>query len=121
VLLGKYGTSQSRAEYARVIAEWEANGQRLLAPAKKATDLTVNELLLAYYRHAKAHYVKDGKPTSEVSSIKGALRFVKRLDGHTRAADFGPLGLKAVREAMVTHPITRKYKVTLAWASGSPS
>src|SRR5437763_17181729 len=68
VLLGKYGTSQSKAEYARVIAEWETNGQRLPAPAKKAADLTVNELILAYYRHAKAHYVKDGKPTSEPSS-----------------------------------------------------
>ena len=25
VLLGKYGTAESRAEYARVIAEWEAS------------------------------------------------------------------------------------------------
>ena len=27
VLLGKYRTTQSRLEYARVIAEWEANGR----------------------------------------------------------------------------------------------
>jgi hypothetical protein len=28
-LLGKYGTEESRLEYARVIAEWEAAGRRL--------------------------------------------------------------------------------------------
>src|SRR5215831_11564946 len=28
VLLGKHGTPESRAEYARVIAEWEAGGRR---------------------------------------------------------------------------------------------
>jgi integrase len=110
VLLGKYGTAQSRAEYARVIAEWEANDRRLPTTPRKAADLTVNELLLAYYRHAKSYYVKDGKPTSEPAAIKSALRFVKRLYGHTPAAEFGPLALKAVRQAMIDHPITRKYK-----------
>jgi hypothetical protein len=29
VLLGKFGTTASRQEYARVLAEWEAAGQRL--------------------------------------------------------------------------------------------
>jgi hypothetical protein len=28
VLLGKYDTPESRAEYARVLAEWEASGRR---------------------------------------------------------------------------------------------
>jgi hypothetical protein len=62
VLLGKYGSAQSRAEYAHVIAEWEAAGRRLPAKATgKPADLTVNELLLAYSRWAKPYYVKDGK------------------------------------------------------------
>ena len=29
ILLGKYGTKESRAEYARVIAEWEATDRLL--------------------------------------------------------------------------------------------
>jgi hypothetical protein len=29
VLLGRYGTAESRVEYARVIAEWEVSGRRL--------------------------------------------------------------------------------------------
>src|SRR5262249_20655087 len=32
VLLGKHGTPESRLEYSRVIAEWEASGRRLVKP-----------------------------------------------------------------------------------------
>jgi hypothetical protein len=47
VLLGKYDTPESGAEYARVIAEWQAGGGRRM-PARCAegsapADLTVNE------------------------------------------------------------------------------
>jgi hypothetical protein len=76
VLLGKYGTQQSRLEYARVIAEWEANGRRVpQCPAAK--HLTVNELILAYWRFVEDYYVKDGKPTSEQETIRQAVRFLK--------------------------------------------
>jgi integrase len=113
VLLGKHDTDESWAEYNRVLQEWKANERRL--PAKSSnpepSGLTVNELLLAYYRHAETYYVKDGAPTSEVAAIRAALRFVKPLYGHTLAADFSPRALKAVRDAMVTHPITIKEKV----------
>jgi len=35
VLLGKYGTAETRVEYAHVIAEWEAPGRRIpTQPAK---------------------------------------------------------------------------------------
>ena len=32
VLLGKYDTPESQAEYLRVVAEWEATGRRLASP-----------------------------------------------------------------------------------------
>jgi hypothetical protein len=32
VLLGKYDTPESRAEYLRVLGEWEATGRRLASP-----------------------------------------------------------------------------------------
>jgi integrase len=112
VLLGRHGTPESRAEYARVIAEWEANGRRPPQPSTLAADLTVNELILAYYRWAESYYVKDGKPTSEPATLANALSFVRRLYGHTAAKDFTPAALKAVREAMVRHPVTRTVKVT---------
>jgi integrase len=113
VLLGKHGTPESRAEYARVLAEWEASGRRLpqRSAEPSAPDLSVNELILAYLRHVQNYYVKDGAPTSEPDTIRQALRFVKKLYGHTEARGFGPLALKAVRDAMVAHPIKRKVKV----------
>jgi hypothetical protein len=47
VRLGRFGSAESRAEYGRVISEWEANNRRLPRPAAPA-DLTVAELILAY-------------------------------------------------------------------------
>jgi integrase len=39
------------------------------------------------------------------------LRFVRQLYAPTLAKDFSPLALKAVRQAMIDHPVTRKTKV----------
>jgi integrase len=66
--------------------------------------------MVLYWKHVGTYYVKDGAPTSEQDTIKQALRFVKRLYGEKSAKDFGPLALKAVRQAMVEHPVTRKVK-----------
>jgi hypothetical protein len=53
--LGKYGTSESRAEYDRLTAEWLANGRALGAAG--AADLTVNELIVRYWQHVVGDYV----------------------------------------------------------------
>src|SRR5262249_60945777 len=67
VLLGKYGTAASRQEYARVIAEWEVAGKCLPAQNTQTPDKTINELALAFMRHAEQHYRRpDGTHTSEV-------------------------------------------------------
>lgn len=89
--------------------DWPLGGTRHLIPAD--APLTVTELIARYWAFAKSYYVKGGKPTSEVASVKLALRFVRRLYGRSPAADFGPKRLKAVREAMVAHEITRRVKV----------
>jgi integrase len=102
VLMGKYGTPESRAEYLRVIAEWEASGRRLTRPA--AGGLTVNELILAYWTYAGGYYRKSGKPTDQLHRVRLALRPVRDLYGHTLAAEFGPKALKAVRERMLHGP-----------------
>lgn len=112
VLLGKHDTPESRAEYLRVVAEWEASAHRLPRPGAEASapsSLTVNELLLAYVRHVEGYYVKDGRPTSQQDRVRLALRPVKELYGHTPAAAFGPLALKAVREKLVAHGYVRRH------------
>jgi integrase len=105
VYLGKHDTPQSRAEYDRLIAEWLSNGRRLSpSPAGPAgcSDLSVNELILAYWKHAEEHYrLPTGEPTDEQHCIRSALRPLRELYGHTAAREFGPLALKAVRLKMV--------------------
>jgi integrase len=108
VLLGRYGTQESRAEYLRVVSEWETNGRR--SPDGPApAGISVNELILAYFRFAETYYRKNDKPTSQVVRIQIALREVKELYGHTAATNFGPLALKAVRERMIRLGWTRGY------------
>ncbi len=106
-LLGEHGTKASRLEYARRIAEWEAAGRRLPQSVAK-TDLTINELLIAFWRHAEQHYrLPSGEPTSELRDYKYTLKPLKALYGHTPANQFGPMALKAVRAAMIKAELCR--------------
>ena len=107
--------STERQKAARSMAGSSRNGKfpGISWPAEKGTspaDMSINELLLAYLTHAQQYYVKDGEETSEVDSIRQALRFMKDLYGTTPARNFGPLALKVVRRAMIDHKITRKCK-----------
>ncbi len=110
VLLGKYGTSASRKEYARVISEWEANGRRLPPKSAEASapDLSINELVLAYWKFAEDYY-GFGRRRGISFNVKDALRILKELYGHTPAAEFGPLALKACRAAMLKKDWSRSY------------
>jgi integrase len=102
--LGAYGSEKSRDEYNRIITEWLADsvqtglGQRR---SRARSDLTIGELILAYWRHVQSYYQKDGQPTSEVDTVRQALRPVKKLYSHTAARDFGPLALRAIQENMI--------------------
>lgn len=99
--LGKYGTKASRAEYDRIVGEWLANGRRLPSGLTDRNDITLLEIEAAYMRHAREHYVKNGRPTSEQGNIDRALGPVRDLYGETNAVDFGPLALKTVRQKYI--------------------
>lgn len=106
--LGPWGTKVARREYDRVVAEWLANGRHAPVPAE--TELTITEVMARYLDHVDAYYRgPDGTPTSEPEKIKAAMRPLRRLYGHTPAARFGPLSLKAVQQAMVDLGWCRKY------------
>jgi integrase len=107
ILLGAYKSPESRAEYRRIIAEIEA-GLPGTVPLCLSPDLTVNELLLSFLRHAEQHYRRpDGTMTDEVKEYKLVFRIMKDLYGHSLAREFGPLALKAVREQMVKGGLCR--------------
>jgi integrase len=108
VLLGKYGTPESRAEYRRMLAEWEANGQKLLKRPRAVDELSVNEVILSYWGFVEGYYRRpDGSPGSEANNIKLALRWLRQLYGHTPAANFDSLALEAVREQMIKTGLCR--------------
>jgi integrase len=109
--LGKYGSPESHEKYARLIAEWRGNARHLLpstAPSRADQRLSINDLILAYFRHVQVYYVKDGRPTSEQDNIRQALRYVRKLYGCCLAAEFGALALKNVRQAMIEAGRSRK-------------
>jgi len=88
--------------------------------------ITVVELITKYREHAAAYYVKGGKQTSEVHCIGSASKFLRRLFGRLPAAEFSPLKLKAVREAMVVANLSRgtinkninRIRRMFKWAAG---
>ena len=112
VYLGLYGTPESHERYQRAIAEHLGNGKlhRVLESSARTrgADLTVVELIAAYWEHAQSYYVKNGKPTSEQTSLRLALRPLKTLYGESTVTQFGPLALETVRERMIDAGITRK-------------
>jgi integrase len=124
VYLGPHGTQASKTEYDRVIAEWLANGRCHPASSSTQRGITIAELILVYWKYAEGYYVKNGKPTSEMSLIKLAMRPLRKLYGATLASDFGPLALKAVRQQIVTggscrdtaNAFTYRIKRMFRWA-----
>jgi integrase len=105
VLLGAYGSRESRAKYDRSVAEWLVRG-RLPEPAPApSASITIEELIarfwsgrvVSYYRHP------DGSPTSEQENFRQALRSLRSMYGDLAAADFDAEKLEAWLVA-VTRP-----------------
>jgi integrase len=93
---GVWGTKASKSEYSRLVARW-LSGEL----ANGADDLTIDELVVKYWRFARTHYVKNGLPTDEQDCIRAALRPLLVLYQDEQAAEFGPKSLKAVRDQMI--------------------
>jgi len=99
VLLGPYGTCESRDKYNRLIAEWLAAGRRL---STDPAEITVAEIVAAFRKHANRYYRRaDDTPTGEAASFDKAFAPLLKLYARTPASSFGPLRLKAVRDAMI--------------------
>jgi len=60
IYLGPYDSAESRDRYDDLIAEW-----RIKNTADSYT-ITVDDLALLFLEHAKQHYRKNGRETSEV-------------------------------------------------------
>src|SRR3954447_14461387 len=108
IYLGAYGTPESIAEYNRVVQEYLAGAPAKPSPATLESAPTINQMIVAYWAHAQEHYrAPDGSSGGELANMKYALRPLRRLYGHTAAREFGPVGLRAVRDAMVEEGLGR--------------
>lgn len=110
ITLGPEGSEQSRQEYARILAEIEAHG----APIHAGESLTVAELAVRYLRHCR----QEKEHRSAERAVR-AFREVCRLYGRTRADEFGPLALVAVRDAWIREGLARTYINQLVVAARS--
>jgi len=104
--LGRFNSPESRAEFARIVAELAASPATAIAPSNSPT---VVQIIAAFWRHAEEHYRHpDGTQTGELSGFRDSLRPLRKLYGHTPACNFGPLALKTVRQSMIDDGLTRK-------------
>ena len=106
VYLGRYGSPEAKRRYQQVIAEWLANGQQ---PKVDPYQLTTLEVIDRYWsQHAATYYLDGlGQPTSQQGIVNMALRPVKSMYGMTRAVDFGPAALRAVRQRWIDAGLSR--------------
>ena len=103
--LGAYGSDESRTEYHRLLAEWEANGRELHV-AKD--EITVVELSARFLKWAESYYRRaDGTATGEAGNFAVVVGPLNRLYGKTPAAEFGPRSLKCVRDELVKRGLAR--------------
>lgn len=115
IYLGEFGSKESKVRYGELVAQLVSGqpvAQKVPRKGRQAQQpdpgLTVNELISAYLSWADGHFLKNGKPTSEIHCLKSAVKPLVELYGFTPCDGFGPLALKAVREKMIASGWCRK-------------
>jgi len=104
--LGPWRSAESKQEYQRLTSQWLANGGVL--PANQHDEITITELLAAFWGHAKTFYTDaDGKPSTEQKNYRTLIKRFRKAYGSTLARDFGPLKLKAFRQMLVDMGLAR--------------
>ena len=106
--LGPHGTKASKIEYDRLVGEWLAAGRPAVSVSPQ-TEITVSEIILGFWKHAQAFYVKNGRSTGTAENLKPILSYLKQTYGSQPAVEFGPLALKAIQSKLVAAGKSRRY------------
>lgn len=99
--LGLYDSEVSKREYDKLVGEWLSHGRRMPDPDGEDGGITIVELIASYWDWVQGYYVKNGRPTSEQTSIRLALAGLRQLYGGTLIGEFGPMKLKSLREHLI--------------------
>jgi len=105
--LGVYGTPDSRLYYERLITAWMQGDATPAREPESSNGITVAEVCAQYLRWAVGYYVKDGKPTTELTNVKRAIKALRETYASLPAKEFSPLKLKTVRERFITDGLSR--------------
>jgi integrase len=106
---GKWGSDEAARAYGAWAREWLDARAAEAADEPVVVDSTppggrvalVSDLAKAWLARCEKHYVKNGKPTSEVGCHKIACGMLVRVAGQTRAAQVRPADLEACRQLWV--------------------
>lgn len=101
ITCGPHGSQESAQKYGRLCAELK-NGH---AVGPKCPDLTVEELVAAWNATVPQRFRPDSPSPRAYDDAFAPLR---TLYGAATAREFGPKALKAVRQAMIDHKLSRK-------------
>lgn len=99
VWLGEYGSPESRAKYARVLARWEEAGRRLpevVRPLQPAGGPTVTQVMAAYWPTVTSRF-----SAKHVATLGPMLRRWREHFGRYPAAEITPAMLREWRTTVV--------------------
>lgn len=109
IYLGKANSADSLERYRRLVGEWLVSG-RVSVPKEKSEvrQLTVGGMVNGYLDWTRRYYVDgDGKTTAGLGPVRSAAKILTELYGPTLASEFGPVALKALRQAMLERGLCR--------------
>lgn len=107
--LGNYNSPESLVKFERLRSEWAASASGQRAHTAASGGATVRIVAAAFMAHAETHYRRaDGTQTLEVQWYGSSIEDLVLMYGTTPAREFGPLGLKAVRQKMIDRGWERK-------------
>ena len=105
IFLGPWDSPKAKRRYHEILRDWAEFGGVM----PKQDDITVAEVVNAYWKYAKAEYVDThGKPTSHLECIRYSLIPLLDLYGDILAKDFGPKALRNVRQTWLEAGNARK-------------
>src|SRR5262245_39021291 len=88
---GKWNSLEAQREYNRLIAKWLQSHE---VSDRTRAQLTVAKLAAAYMEFARGYYVKAGAATSQLATVRNALRRLVKLYRKLPVADLGPKRMK---------------------------
>jgi hypothetical protein len=100
--LGKHGSKESKQRYDQLIGQWLSRGRATAETS--AEDITITEVCAGYFEYAKSYYTvpvgyRDSHGHCAVY-VAPAIRWLKKMFGNMKAADFRPRHLAAIQDQM---------------------